>query len=118
MASNCSSVCTEHWWATPSGGNFGYQSSKTISTELVDYIHFGPTQSIHTSLILLGRGHSAEVTAVEAILSDGRILRDEVVNGLFVFDAPIQAVGVKVDELRVVGQNNRLLQFIKVKPGY
>lgn len=105
------------WWASPNGGNFSYQSPEVISTELVDYIYAGPTQSVHASLILLGRSHSAEVATIEARLSDGRILKNEVTNGLFVFDAPIQAVGIKVDELKVIGQNNQLLQFIKVKPG-
>ncbi|GAB4227957.1 MAG: hypothetical protein Kow00121_56790 [Elainellaceae cyanobacterium] len=106
------------WWASPSGGNFSYQSSETTSGELVDYIHFGPTQSAYTSLILLGRSRVAEAIAMEAVLSDGRTLRDEVVNNLFVFDAPIQAVGVKVDELRVIGQDNQVLQLIEVKPAY
>lgn len=106
------------WWASPSGGNFSYQSSEIISTELVDYIHSGPTQSVHTTLILLGRSHSTEVAAIEARLSDRRILRNEVTNGLFVFDAPIQAIGVKVDELTVRGQDNRVLQRLKVKSGY
>jgi hypothetical protein len=106
------------WRAYPSGGSFSYQSPEIASTDLVDYIHAGPTQSIHTTLILLGRSRSPEVTAVEAILSDGRTLRNEVTNGSFIFDAPIQAVGVKVDELRVVGQNNQILQSFKVRTAY
>lgn len=106
------------WRAYPSGGSFSYRSPEAVSTDLVDYIYTGPTQSIHTTLILLGRSRSPEVTAVEAILSDGRTLRNEVTNGSFIFDAPIQAVGVKVDELRVVGQNDQILQSFEVKPGY
>ncbi|MBD2256368.1 hypothetical protein [Pseudanabaena sp. FACHB-2040] len=84
----------------------------------MEYSHAGPTQSVHTSLILLGQSHSTEVAAVEAVLSDGRTLRNEVTNGLFVFDAPIQAVGVKVDELKVIGRDNQILQLIEVKPNY
>lgn len=106
------------WWASPSGGNFSYQSPEVVSTKLVDYIHFGPTQSVHTSLILLGRSRFPEVTMVEARLSDGRTLRNEVTKGLFVFDASIKAVGVKVDELKMVGQDNQVLQRIRVRPGY
>ncbi|MDX2243618.1 MAG: hypothetical protein NW224_23305 [Leptolyngbyaceae cyanobacterium bins.302] len=106
------------WWASPNGGNFSYQSSEVISTDLVDYIHAGPTQSVYTSLILLGRSQSTEVAAIEAKLSNGRTLKDNVTNGLFIFDAPIRAVGVQVDELKVIGQNNQILQLIKVKPGY
>lgn len=106
------------WRTFPSGGSFSYQSPEAVSTDLVDYIHTGPTQSVHTTLILLGRSRSPEVAAVEAILSDGSTLRNEVTNGSFVFDAPIQAVGVKVDELKVIGQNNQVLQLIEVKPGY
>lgn len=106
------------WWASPSGGNFSYQSPEVISTHLVDYIHSGPTQSVHTSLILLGRSRSAEVATVEARLSDGRTLRNEVTNSLFVFDAPIQAIGVQVAELRIIGHKNQILQSIQVQPGY
>jgi hypothetical protein len=106
------------WWASPSGGNFSYSAPEVMSTELVNYIHSGPTQSVHTSLILLGRSRSPNVIALEATLSDGRTLRNDVTNGLFVFDAPIQAVGVKVDELRVLGQDDQVLQQIAVKPGY
>jgi hypothetical protein len=106
------------WWASSSGANFSYQSPEIVSTQLVDYSHFGPTQSVHTSLILLGRSNSADVTTVEATLSDGRTLRDEVVNGLFVFDAPIQAIGVKVDELKVIGQDKQILEIVKVRPAY
>ncbi|MBD2106771.1 hypothetical protein [Nodosilinea sp. FACHB-13] len=106
------------WWAPPNGGTFSYESSEAVSTELIDYIHFGPTQSVHTSLILLGRSRSAEVAVMEAKLSDGRTLSNEVTNGLFVFDAPIQAVGVKVDELKIIGQDNQVLQLIQAKPGY
>lgn len=106
------------WWASPSGGNFSYQSPEVVSTPLVDYIHSGPTQSVYTSLIMLGRSRSADVTRVEARLSDGRTLSNEVTHGLFVFDAPIQAIGVKVTELKVIGQNNQILQHIEVKSGY
>jgi hypothetical protein len=106
------------WWASPNGANFSYQAPEVVSTELVDYLHGGPTQSVHTSLILLGRSRSPDVTAVEAHLSDGRILKNEVTNGLFVFDAPIGAVGIKVDTLNVVGQDNQVVQHIQVKPGY
>lgn len=106
------------WRASQRGGTFSYQPPDAVSTDLVDYIYGGPTQSVHTTLILLGRSRSPEVTSVEAILSDGRTLRNEVTNGSFIFDAPIQAVGVKVDELRVVGQNNQVLQLVEVKPGY
>lgn len=106
------------WWASPSGGNFSYQAPEIRSTELVDYLHAGPTQSVHTTLILLGRSHSANVAAIEASLSDGRTLRNEVTNGLFVFDAPIQAIGVKVNELKVIGRDHQVLQRIQVKPGY
>jgi hypothetical protein len=105
------------WRTFPSGGSFSYQSPEAVSTDLVDYIYTGPTQSVHTTLILLGRSRSPEVTAVEAILSDGRTLKNEVTNSSFVFDAPIQAVGVKVDELRVIGQNNQILQSFKVRTG-
>ncbi|HSM83360.1 MAG TPA: hypothetical protein VLS96_16865 [Nodosilinea sp.] len=106
------------WWMPPSGGTFSFQSSEAVATELVDYIHFGPTQSAHTSLILLGRSRSAEVAAMEARLSDGRTLSNEVTNGLFVFDAPIRAVGVKVDELKVMGPDRQVLEVINVKPGF
>ncbi|MBD1876453.1 hypothetical protein H6F75_23470 [Nodosilinea sp. FACHB-131] len=106
------------WWASPQGANFGYRSPDAVSTEWVDYVHYGPTQSADTSLILLGRSRSSEVAAVEAQLSDGRTLKNEVANGLFVFDAPIQAVGVKVDELRLIGHDNQVMQRIEVKPGY
>lgn len=106
------------WWASPSGGNLSYQSPEAVSTELVDYIHFGPTQSVHTSLILLGRSRSTEVAVIEATLSDGRTLRNEVANGLFVFDAPLQSVGVEVDKLTVIGQDNQILQLIEVSSDY
>lgn len=106
------------WRAYSSGGSFSYQSPEAVSTDLVEYIHTGPTQSIHTTLILLGRSRSPEVTAVEAVLSDGKTLRNEVTNGSFIIDASIQAVGVEVDELRVIGQDNQVLQFVEVKPGY
>lgn len=106
------------WWASPQGANFSYRSPDTVSTEWVDYVHYGPTQSAQTSLILLGRSLSADVAAVEARLSDGRTLNNAVTNGLFVFDAPIRAVGVKVDELRLLGHDNQVVQRIAVKPGY
>lgn len=107
------------WWASPTGGNFSYQATRTTSnTTLVDYIHSGPTQSVHTSLILLGRVRSPDVTALEATLSNGRVLKNEVTNGLFVFDAPLQTIGVKVDQLKILGQGNQVLQLVKVKSGY
>lgn len=106
------------WWASPQGANFSYRSPEAVSTEWVYYVHYGPTQSAQTSLILLGRSLSADVAAVEARLSDGRTLNNAVTDGLFVFDAPIQAVGVKVDELRLMGHDNQVMQRIAVKPGY
>lgn len=105
------------WWASPSGGNFSYQESDfSSSSDLVDYIHYGPTHSVETSLILLGRVRSAEIVALEATLSNNQILRDQVTNGLFVFDAPIRAIGVQVNELRVIGRDNQILQRIVVSP--
>ncbi|MBD2111767.1 hypothetical protein H6F59_07985 [Nodosilinea sp. FACHB-141] len=106
------------WWASPQGANFSYRPPDAVSTERVDYVHYGPTQSAYTSLILLGRSRSSDVAAVEARLSDGRTLKNEVTDGLFVFDAPIQAVGIKVDELKLIGHNNQVVQRIEVKPGY
>lgn len=40
-------------------------------------------------LILLGQSRSAKVAAVEAGLSDGRTCKNEMLNGLFVSDAPL-----------------------------
>ncbi|OKH47480.1 hypothetical protein [Phormidium tenue] len=106
------------WWASPQGANFSYRPPDAVSTEWVDYVHYGPTQSAHTSLILLGRSRSADVAAVEARLSDGRTLNNEVTDGLFVLDAPIRSVGVKVDELRLLDHDHQVMQHLVVKPGY
>lgn len=104
------------WWAPPNGGSVSFQPPEAVLTELVNYLHHGPIHSIHTTLILLGRVRSTEVTALEARLSNGKTLRNEVTNGLFIFDAPIRSIGVKVNELKVIGQNNQVLQRIQVKP--
>jgi hypothetical protein len=37
-------------------------------------------------------------------------------HGLFIVDAPMPTVGVNVDELKVIGPDNQVLQRLKIKP--
>ncbi|MBD2462534.1 hypothetical protein H6G89_15925 [Oscillatoria sp. FACHB-1407] len=103
------------WWASPTGSSFSFKDAiSTTNPYLIDYFHNGVTHSVHTTLMALGRVHSSEVVALEATLSNGRVLRSDVRDGLFVLDAPIQAIGVRVIELRAIGRDNRVLQRVEV----
>ncbi len=106
------------WWATPEGASVIFQVPESASAPpLVAYVHYGPLQQTGMPLLLWGQVRSPDITAVTATLSNGQTLRDEVVNGLFSFVVPTPTLGLAVEELQVMGQDNQILQRLPIRAG-
>jgi hypothetical protein len=106
------------WSSSNEGSGFNYDRNPNPALRsLIECSSSGPTQStVYVSPILMGRTLSPSIVAIEAKLNNGQTLRDTVQQGLFVLEAQFQRVGVDVEEVRILGENDRLLHQVKFDP--
>ncbi len=108
-------------WQVSSSASYGMNSNTQASEKLIEYgtskfkevsdTHAGPgkTESGKTEryTILYGQILTPKVTAVEVTFDNGRVMRDEGLEGAFALVSPGSA---GVCELRILGADNQILR--------
>ena len=100
-------------WQYSGGGSSGTSLNAPQSSpkEFVDYSSGSGGDGSNRRAVISGRILNSQVTAVEAIFNNGRIMRDSGADDVF---AMVSSGASAVCELRVLGANDKVLQ--KYKP--
>lgn len=93
-------------WQVSGSDSFGEESQPSPSERLVNYDISKSSSSGDRYTILYGQILAPKVAAVEATFDNGKVVRDEGMNGVFALISP-GATGVC--ELRVLGPDNQIL---------